>query len=279
MEGLNQILRHRVLGIPVSFVALVISGLVLWYVVKKLKATPTDTTTTGDSSTSDQTPATDAGPSDFTQQPTFSTVPSGTSGNDTQVTSPSKPATNDQWQRMSVEFLMANGYSLAVATDSISRYLNGERETTQQAAARDKAIAQFGLPPESIPDVIVKSPNPTGQTGGGPAVKQGVPPLLHTVKGKNDNTARELAFLYYGTNDRASIDRIQSVNLGVAEPYPLGSKIHVPSDKAPRYYDATGGCNTQFCIARKNSTSAGAIETLNPGMNFPVKVGTRVRVR
>jgi hypothetical protein len=282
MEGLMQIFRHKIFGIPVSIISVVIAGGILYYVVKKMKATPdasaagNATDTAGDVvDTTNAGP--DAGPGDFTQQPDFDAIPEATAPTSGVVNS--QPATNDAWQRMAVAWLMTQGYSLAISTDAISRYLNSEPMTAQQAQARDKAIAQFGLPPESIPDVINKSPNPTGQTGGGPAVKQGTPPLNHIVKGKNDNTARELAYLYYGTNDSQSVDRIQSVNLGVAEPYPIGTKVRVPSDAAPKYYDATGACNTQFCIARKNSTTPGAIETLNPHLSFPVKVHTRVRVR
>ncbi|HEY6020472.1 MAG TPA: hypothetical protein VIY48_11340, partial [Candidatus Paceibacterota bacterium] len=214
-----------------------------------------------------------------TQQPTFSAsdveMPVATAT--PIITQTATNDTNDAWKRRAIEYLMGNGYTVEVATNAISKYLNGEALSAKESEARDAAVKQLGLPPEDIPDVIRQHPKPE-DTSKTPAVAQGKPPLHHIVKGNRDNTARELAVLYYGTSDADATDKIHAANATQVEPYAVGSSIKIPEKFEPKYFRATGHTRTVYDIARRNSSTPAKIEALNPGMDFPVKVGTRVRV-
>jgi hypothetical protein len=156
---------------------------------------------------------------------------------------------------------------------------------------RDKAIKQWGIPPETpeyAPDIpATVTPDEPADGGGGtsgpggyngPPSKQGEPPLNHRVTGKSDDTPAELALLYYGKNDMDSINKIKSQNTDLKIPYGRGARVRVPENKPPRYYVATQANKGLNKIAAVNGKSPAVIQALNPGKDFPVKPGTRVRV-
>jgi len=275
MERFRALMTHKVLGIPAGVFVLIFAGVILFFAIRMRNSAATsdttDTTAGGDA---------DTGPADDTQQPTFSAsdveLPVATATPIVAQTVTND--TNDAWKRRTIEWLMGNGYTVEVATTAISNYLNGEPLTDAQAKARDAAVKQFGLPPEDIPDTIKNSTNPKPRLSNSPAVSQGKPPLNHIVKGSRDNTAAELAVLYYGTNDSDAVEKIRSANTTKVEPYAVGTSVRITEAYRPRYFTSTHHINTVYEIARKNGDSPAQVEALNPGMNFPVKAGTRVRV-
>ena len=273
--AIRAFMARKFLGIPAGVFVVIFAG-VLLFVAIRMKSSDT---TAADSTDTTDTPSGDAGPTDDTQQPDFSAVPSDGSTATPVITTVATNDTNDAWQRRAITWLMGNGYSVEIATTAINKYLNGGKLTTQEAKARDAAITQFGLPPESIPD----SPPPS--TGGhpgssnAPASKQGEPPLNHDVKGNRDNTPAELAVLYYGTNSADATNKIKAANDTKVSPYAVGTKVRIPENYVPHFYVATAHTKTLYDIARKNGVDPAKVESLNPHMEFPVKVGTRVRVR
>ena len=155
--------------------------------------------------------------------------------------------------------------------------MNGESLNTKQKEARDKTVSHFGIPPQSIPSTTVTTKKTTSSNA--PASKQGDPPLRHTVMGTRDNTPAELARVYYGTTNQDAIEKIKSANTTMVVPYAVGSKVWIPAKYEPHYFKATAHIDTQYEIAKRNGTTAAKVEALNPHMHFPVKAGTKVRVR
>ena len=132
-------------------------------------------------------------------------------------------------------------------------------------------------PPPTVP---APASAPTGALGyQGPAVKQGNPPTIHTVKGKSDDTFAELGRLYYGLANWDTANLLRRANLTLFEPIPTGARVTIPLHTEPIYYVATAANRDLYSIARKNGTTATKAQALNPGKVFPVKVDTRVRVR
>lgn len=268
--SIRAFMARKVLGVPVMVFIFIGAAVILFFALR-MRNTATDVPL-------EEPPTGDEGPGDFTEQPTFTALPDVASATPV-VTTQATNDTNDLWKRRTIEWLMGNGYSVAVATNSISKYLSGDALNDAESKARDSAVKQFGLPPEDIPDVLHKSPNHTGRLSTPPASKQGQPPLGHEVKGRNDDTPSELGVLYYGTNSKDAVNKIQSANPTKVVPYAVGTKVRIPERYYPKYFKATGATHTLYDIARKNGVSAAAVEALNPGMKFPVKVGTRVRVK
>jgi hypothetical protein len=198
----------------------------------------------------------------------------------------------------------------------LSGYLKGESLTMEQTTIRDKAIRQFGFPPEPIdyappiaPDPTVPPvtdalpvtppvppvaglpatgtdtapPNANPATGyTGPPTKQGTPPLTHQTRGKSDDSPAELSRLYfpgYNIDQARALIRGANPALAVNQPFPIGTRVKIPAWVNPAYFKATSAARNATQIAVKNGTSAAHLRDLNPGMVFPVKVGTRVRVK
>ena len=289
MERLAAFMSRRVAGVPVGVIAVIIAAGLLFLAFKLPKQ-------------SEEIPADDGdgeGDAPFgdgvdVSQPVFGATPviyqpSGGGGAGGGVASTPQADTNALWGKRATEWLMTQGASVNEASAAISKYLSGEPLNTAETKWRDKAIAQFGFPPEGVEYVAPvddsvptpTAPPPPAAPGPytGPAVSQGKPPLKHIVKGKSDNQARELAVLYYGTNTADAVNKIHAANTTTQDPYPTGQAVKIPERFEPQYFKSTAATNTVYEIARKNSVTAAKVLALNPGMKFPVKAGTRVRVR
>ena len=114
--------------------------------------------------------------------------------------------------------------------------------------------------------------------------KQGTPGCWHTVEGGLDNGPGDLALLYYGVNNADAVNKIAAQNIerprDGAGKWPVGTKLWIPPNTAPKYFKATSTVRSAPDIAAKNSVNGGgpAVKALNPTKNFPVAVGTSVRV-
>lgn len=266
MEQFRALMSKKVAGIPVLWIALAIAVVAL-YGALRLKPAPeeSDDEPEGDEDTS--------GDIGDTSQPVFSATPVIMQPSGPSVASTPMEDTNDLWGRRAIEWLVANGHSLTLATTAITKYLAGETLSSTEGGARDKAVKQFGLPPEGL------TPTSTAATPSPPASKQGTTPLWHTVRGQRDNTPGELARLYYGIANGDAIEIIRARNTTLTEPYRVGLKVRVPEYRDPKFYRSTAAVNTLYEIARKNGTTPQSVTALNPGMKFPVKAGTSVRIR
>lgn len=258
MDKFKQLTNKKILGVPVIFIVLVVAAGVL-YLAIRTPATP-------DVPAEDEEGDTEGDiPDPVTQQPVF-VVPSSQAA-------PLAPVenTNDLWARKAVEWLISQGIDPSVATSAITKYVNSETLSYEEGQARDMAVKQFGLPPEGL-----STSNTLGYRG--PASKQGTPPTNHVVRGKSDNSFGELARLYYGSENADYVTQLRTRNRYLSEPLKPGQTVRIPEARNPRYYRATGSTRSLYAIAKKNSVAPAKIENLNPGMSFPVKVGTRVRV-
>lgn len=283
---IKALMDKKVAGIPVVYIAAVVMAVMLYAAIRMPKSTATEETEEEDIP---------AGDLPDTSQPVFSATPviNQPSGPNSVASTPQQD-TNDLWARRSVEWLIANGTSYNLASTAIAKFLAGDPLTAEESGVKDRAIKQYGMPPEGLltgsiitPDEnsnVTYEPSPTAPLppASAPASAQGVPPLSHTVKGTNDNNARELARIYYGRNDEEVQALIRAANHDKAErPGALatpGEKVRIPAYTPPKYYKATAATRTAQDIAAKNGTGAPKLRQLNPGMNFPVAVGVRVRV-
>lgn len=257
----------KVAGIPVLYIALGI-GVVALYGAIAMK--PSEEPSVSEEDVEGDVEGDDAGD---TSVPVFSATPVIYQPSGGSVASTPMEDTNELWGRRSIEWLVSNGSTLTVASNAIDKYLNGLEMSYQEAQARDKAVKQFGIPPEGI--LPTNSPSAPVR----PASTQGTPPLTHRVVNTRDNTASELALIYYGRNGKDAVNLIDAANIGVPHPYKIGQGVKIPPYRNPKYYKATSATRTAGDIARKNGTTMQKIRELNQGMSFPVKAGTRVRVR
>lgn len=276
MNKIKAFLTKRIYGIPVGILFALFAGGLLYYAIKMPAAEETvDETDTTENDTAVETgdvegDTTESGSSNviFSASPTSQTIVAATATD-----------TNQAWGQRVRAWIVQQGGSVEVAEAVVSKYLNGTSLTAAEAVWKDKAVVQFGFPPEDID--YAKSQTAT-TTYTGPASKQGTPPLTHTVKGTTDNTWFELSRLYYGTTDAEAIRLLHSANPGLqsstTKPFAVGTKVKIPKWHAPTWYRATTATRTAAAIAKKNGTTSGVIEALNPSLKFPVKAGTRVRV-
>jgi hypothetical protein len=71
---------------------------------------------------------------------------------DTEVSK--KPTTNDEWRRAASDWLITEGYSATLVSDSLVRFLDGLALNAQQKAAVNAAIRRWGVPPQGAPPII-----------------------------------------------------------------------------------------------------------------------------
>lgn len=269
MDKLRALAAKKVAGIPVIWVVLVVAAILL-YGALRMKGTPTE-----DEELSTDAAATDEeGDTTAVQQPVFTANPV--------IVQPSAgeavELTNEVWGRRAIEWLIApgQGFSLSVATAAIDGYLTGQTLSATEGQARDKAVRQFGLPPEGI----LTANTATASTGyRGPAARQGNPPTTHKVRNQNDDQVSELTRLYYGRTDADVTLFLKSANPSLVWPVKVGQTVTIPQFRRPKYFVATSAVHTLYQIARKNGQTPAEIQALNPGISFPVKRGTRVRVQ
>lgn len=271
MASFSEIANKKVAGIPVIYLAAagVIGLAFVAYKMKSTVETPQDNSGagepgSGDGSTNPQDP--------YDGYETTGTV----------VVQP-QPApapevveeTNEKWEKAAVEWLSKERKASDVGTASVAirTYLDGGDLTYEQGQLRDLAVDKFGLPPEGLPQV--------GRTNEDIARKQiSILPGNHIVKNSNDNSPSKIAAVYYGSSDALHTNKIVAANpkLGPSgTTYSVGTKVYVPQWVTPGYFVATAQTRSGAAIAAKSGISQEVLQALNPGMTFPVAVGTRVR--
>ncbi|HJY05269.1 MAG TPA: hypothetical protein VJ323_03080, partial [Bryobacteraceae bacterium] len=138
-----------------------------------------------------------------------------------------------------VEFLVSKKQGPAEAQRALSTYLDGTDMTMAQQAMVDQVIAEYGLPPDpgsvgatlpppTVPKPPAPKPAPVVQA---PARNQGPLPRTHIVKSTNEDSAGELAFLYYGASSAPNINLIVQANAGKAQ-WNVGEGVKIPARPA-----------------------------------------------
>lgn len=263
MASFQEIANKKVAGVPVIYLAgafVVILAFVAYKLPSKESA-PTDTGT----GTEEAVPAAE----DYSSLATTGTVTVVQSAQDSiEKTTP----TNEEWARTAVGYLIESKVATpSEAEAAIAHYLAGANLSFAEGKLKDAAILKLGLPPEPLATL--------GSVGIQPARKQiGILPGTHKVVNSNDNSITKLASLYYGKTDPKYVRSIASANPKIPMGAALdpGTSVVIPAFVEPRYY--TAGDTGISAIAVKNGTTTAALKILNPGMSFPVKKGTKVRV-
>lgn len=214
----KKVISGKIVGIPFAVAAgVVVVGALLYSWWKKRKA--------GTAAVSADTAAAAPGGNSTDSQPLFlahePTPPV--------LTSTNQPATNEDWRRQAIQWLISNKQlSSTDAARIIDDYLAGNQQSQADGAFRDAVVNVLGLPPTI----------PSGGTTVNPpkAAKQGTPPLLHYVQGTGDTTFLELSWLYFG--NAGYVAAIQAANPNAAEPLTPGTAVQIPAVNAP---PAAGG--------------------------------------
>lgn len=188
-------------------------------------------------------------------------------------------ATNETWARTAISWLRQNGGTPESAATAIQKYLAGDALSYAEGQLRDKAINQFGYPPDipisggtqNKPVTTAKPPTVTPQTQ--------KPPLVFNTTA-SINTFGEMAKKFYGSNADRYIDLIQAANTSKphAGPFKVGTPFFIPAKREPKYYTAKRGYLTAASIAAANGISQASLKELNDNMKFPVTAGKKVRV-
>lgn len=274
--NISALLRRKVAGVPVVYFAALFVA-ILVFIAWRLKNVSGDATETTPDGDVEGDVADGGGTGGEDPNPVFISKPvPNTPGTDGVIVGTQD--SNELWSRRAVEWLYGQHLATpAEAQAAIEAYMSGSDLSYGKSALVDKAIRQFGLPPE---------PLQRGKTlpSSAPAKRQGNPPVRHTVKGTNDNTFAELAQLYYGSHSPDHLNFLEVANISL-EPkgtFAVGTQIVIPKYHEPKYYTANAQARTAAKIAAKNGTSSAAIYALNDAiarqLQTGVAIGTRVRV-
>lgn len=215
----NPFFQRKIAGVPMLYL---LAGFVLILVVLAWTAKPKVTA----SESADGADSTDNYAPNIQRESVIPPVPVGTvnsieSGET--LTGNSSISTNDEWLSRAVMFLADKGYSPGTAQLALSTYLDGGELSFDEGKMRDLAIREFGVPPYPVN---------VGSTRPDIARKQGPIPRNHTVKNSNDDTAFELARLYYGRTDATAIKAITDANNG-ATTWQVGDTPRIPALPIP----------------------------------------------
>lgn len=277
----SEFAHKKVAGIPVLYLAgaaVIVLAIVAW----RMKPSADFT---------DDPDQTQGAPEDgSTLEPQEGDDPYGslaTNGTVTVVQQPTAPVTpdimdtNEEWIKAGAEWAVtaaaqAKGVHTtgAAAVAALNQWLQGEDLNYDQTQIVEAVIAEKGQPPEGV--------GATGKiTNDAPAQRQfNNFPGTHTVKGVNDNTFTKIAVLYYNSNSGDTINLLAGNNptLNSRANLAPGTVVKVPGMRPPRYITATNSMRNAPDIAKKNAITVATLWAFNPGMVFPVKVGTKVRI-
>jgi hypothetical protein len=276
MDKIKELLAKKVFGIPMLYIVGVGVG-VFAFIAWKLKpaATPADTvgTESSDNAGEDLSGVTngDLSGSVYDGLKTAGTVvvapnPDGVDTPNTVV------KTNATWVNDGVAWLIAQDKATGTAAISaLTKYVNAQDRSYDEEYLVNLWLKQGGPPPDGI--------DPGGTVGTKPAQRQGNPPLVHTVKGAADNSYGDLATLYYGHNEQATFDLVQSANpaLGLNGPFSVGTKVSVPAYHVAKRITLTKDMS-QAQIRAANGLSAYQFEALNNTTRQQFKKGESIRV-
>jgi hypothetical protein len=274
-EKFKETSGKKIGKIPILYIAGagLLIGAVLWM---RHKSAPSTVANAGTSTDTTTAPPANAENAAFSAMGGYTSQGLVGAGSTIDVT-PSPPIsnTNAQWSQRAITWLIGqNLASPGAAQAAILAYLGSADLSYEQGQLVDAVLkGPIGLPPEPLVTV--------GAFGQKPAQRQFTHfPGVHTVKGPEDNGYGTLATLYYGGNSAAvPLLREANIALGVAGPFPVGTKVTIPAWVEPQYYVTTQTSTALSTVAAKNGLSQAQVTALNIGMNFPVGRNTHVRVK
>ena len=274
-----SIWRRKIAGIPVIYLAGAIVG-VLAIIAFRMRNTNAETPMANDvPMETDQNTEADTFDTNYdASYAAFQTKGSITAAAPETATQEPVVETNESWLAKAVQWNIKKGVTAGTAQNALQTYLSGSDLTVEQSTIRDNTIAEFGLPPDP-PSRTSATPNAATPTA---ARNQGPLPRAHRIESASDNTYAKIASIYYPSSDKTSVDLLRNANRGrlvTDGPWRVGTYVQVPKYVTPKYYMSTKKTDTEAEIAAKNGISRPSLRALNPGMKFPVKAGTRVRVR
>ncbi len=215
--NLDTLTSRKIGGIPVLYIVAV-AVLVGLYAAFKMKPTPAQNDTADDQAADPSTGDGLSGDGPDTNQPVFIANPV--------IQQPSAQPieqTNEMWARKAIEWLISpqGGETLSVASTAISGYLNGETLSWEEGQARDKAVKQFGLPPEGIltavtgPKPLKPKPTPT------PVKPAPVVPKYYKA------TASTRTAVAIAAKNGTTRPKILALNPHMRFPVPVGTRVRV----------------------------------------------------
>ena len=158
----ETVAKKKVLGVPVLYL---IGGFVaiLAVLAWRMKATPKTAPATDPNATDQSTPAGTIGGT--IGGAVYPNMPTGTVITPPPGSMIPDPSTvpyvdNSTWIRKAVAWLISNGENPGTAQTALQHYLAGSDLTYSEGAIRDKAVRQFGLPPDIV-DSGGTAPRPT----------------------------------------------------------------------------------------------------------------------
>jgi peptidoglycan hydrolase-like protein with peptidoglycan-binding domain len=164
----EQVSKRKVLGVPMLYL---IGGFVLILAVLawRMKSAPTgpaaDATAT-DATTTDGTTGGTIGGDVYPNMPTGTVISAPT----TPSPADAPYEDNSTWMRKSVAWLIEHGENPGTAQTALQHYLAGGNLTYDEGAIRDKAVRQFGLPPD-IADAGTTGAKPATATTPAPTTR------------------------------------------------------------------------------------------------------------
>lgn len=206
----SGILKRKILGIPVIYLAIVFVGALALYAWRaKSSAAPAD-----ESTAVDEEAAADDGAA-VVDGSLYPISPTGTvyAQAPTAVEDNVEYFGNDQWLQKAVAGLVAKGKNPGEVQNALQAYLAGEDMSYAQGLIRDEAVKAYGLPPESFragvsaakpvatpkpTKPVVKPPTTPKPAPSKPVTKPTPKPAQKTHKVVKGDTLWDLAKKYYG---------------------------------------------------------------------------------
>jgi hypothetical protein len=270
---MGNLLNKKYLGIPVLYL---IGGFVaiLAFIAWRMKPSAAPQ---GDAETStDETDAAaDAAAADYSKLATNGTV-TVQQGQDPATVTPVVVDTNATWISKGTSWLVSQGLSGGTeAQDALRKYTAGESISVHEKTLVDAVIKQYGAPPEGVTLGGVTQPSPT------PAVTQGKPPLVHTVRGSGDNDFYKLSKLYYGGQLYAGgVDLLEYHNPSLPRgnnSLAVGTKVAIVPYSEKWY--TPGAPITVSALAKKVGTTPTLLAELNNvPQSYTFPKGRKVRI-
>lgn len=174
--------------------------------------------------------------------------------------------TNAAWLAQGVTYLITQGHTPLGSQTALTRYLNGMKLTQSQASAVSKAITRFGLPPQGAPTATIEPPAPTPGTV--QTVRTKVPRQAYYVKGKSDDTFKELAIMFYGSTPGAWT-KLQIANPTKNSPFKKGTRIVIPAGTKTTTKTVAARQSSDTIAARAAVVPSVVIQSAAPGTVEP----------
>jgi hypothetical protein len=270
-------LKRKVFGVPVVYIGglfVAFLAFIAWR-MKPNMSSASDGSTDTDATSKDAITGAD-NPYDMFKTTGTVTVQQGS---DPATVTPIGNRNNEAWARQSAEWLTANGTASDVALTTMMKYVNGEQLSIPEGQLRDRAVKQFGYPPEAF---TTGGTAPNTPVASAPAGRQfSSASGIHYVKGESDNTYAKIAALYIGTGqDYTNFLSAHNEQLPANGTLQTGIAVKVPKYETKLYQVPAGTQMNAAQIASKNGASAEFISRLN---NAPASYvwgpGRQVRVR